>query len=76
MSATREGGLKAAATNKERYGEDFYRNLGRKGGQAQVPKGVAINGRARELGGIGGRLSRRGFKMHRTEDGEVYYEKV
>jgi general stress protein YciG len=38
MSGTREGGLKAAATNKRRYGdgkngtENFYTNIGRKGG--------------------------------------------
>jgi len=75
MSATREGGLKAAETNKERYGENYYKNLGRKGGQAQVPKGVAITGKAKELGKIGGSLSKRGFKMHRDAEGNVYYEK-
>lgn len=76
MSATREGGLKAAETNKERYGSDYYKKLGRAGGQAQVPKGVAINGRAKELGGIGGKLSKRGYRMYRNAEGEVYYEKV
>lgn len=33
MSATREGGLKAAETNKQKYGEDFYRKMGQKGGK-------------------------------------------
>lgn len=33
MVGTKAGGLKAAATNRERYGEDFYRRLGHEGGQ-------------------------------------------
>jgi len=35
----------------ERYGEDYFRNIGRKGGQACVPKGFAANPElAREAG--------------------------
>lgn len=30
MSGTKAGGLKAAAKNREKYGEDFYSNIGRK----------------------------------------------
>ena len=33
MAGTKAGGLKAARTNKEKYGDDFYREMGRKGGQ-------------------------------------------
>lgn len=33
MSGTKAGGLKAAATNKKKYGEDFYKINGKKGGQ-------------------------------------------
>lgn len=32
MSGTLEGGRKAAATNKAKYGKEFYSNIGRKGG--------------------------------------------
>ena len=32
MAGTRAGGLKAAATNKAKYGKKFYSRIGRKGG--------------------------------------------
>ena len=32
MAGTREGGKKAALTNKKKYGNNFYVNIGRKGG--------------------------------------------
>lgn len=32
MAGTKAGGKKAAATNKEKYGSEFYANIGRKGG--------------------------------------------
>jgi len=34
MSGTVEGGKKAAVTNKERHGKDFYAKLGQRGRQA------------------------------------------
>ncbi len=33
MAGTKAGGLKAAATNREKYGKEFYSQIGRKGGQ-------------------------------------------
>ena len=61
MVGTKVGGMKAAATNKERYGEDFYKNNGRKGGQNGHTGGFYAN---RELASIAGRkgglISRRG----------------
>lgn len=70
MVGTKAGGLKAAATNRERYGEDFYRRLGHEGGQnghtggfgsKKVGKdGLTGYQRARKVGQIGGRKSRRG----------------
>lgn len=33
MSGTVEGGRKAALTNLSLYGNEFYRNIGRKGGK-------------------------------------------
>ena len=60
MSGTREGGKHAAETNRERYGKDYYAELGRIGGRACVPKGFAINPElARRAGAKGGTISRR-----------------
>lgn len=60
MSGTRNGGQKAAKTNKELYGEDFYRNIGAKGGRNGHTGGFAANpALARIAGAKGGRASRR-----------------
>lgn len=42
MSGTKTGGKKASSKNKELYGEDFYKVIGKKGGQRKVPKGFAL----------------------------------
>lgn len=63
MAGTKEGGKKAAKTNKEKYGEDFYIRNGRKGGQNGHTGGFAANrALARVAGAIGGRKSKRGKK--------------
>ena len=36
MAGTKAGARKAAITNRERYGEDFYGVIGKKGGQASA----------------------------------------
>lgn len=61
MSATREGGLKAAKTNKERYGEDYYQRIGKMGGKLGGGKGGFKTDRelARRAGAIGGKISKR-----------------
>lgn len=62
MAGTKKGGLKAAATNKKRHGEDFYVNIGRKGGTAYhaFPRGFAANIKLASIAGAkGGRISRR-----------------
>lgn len=60
MSGTSDGGLKAAATNKERYGEDFYKRLGKSGGQSSFGGGFATDRNlAREAGRKGGKAPRR-----------------
>jgi general stress protein YciG len=60
MAGTKAGGLKAAKTNKKKYGEEFYKGIGSKGGKAKVPKGFATNRElARLSGSIGGKISRR-----------------
>lgn len=61
MSGTREGGRKAAQTNYDRHGKDFYREIGRKGGKNGHTGGFASNPElARIAGAIGGRNSKRG----------------
>ena len=66
MAGTREGGEKAAATNKAKHGSDFYAMLGRKGGSAKhkMPRGFQAHPElARKAGAIGGkRSSRKGIK--------------
>lgn len=60
MSGTKEGAIKSAATNKRRYGDDFYRNIGRKGGRNGHTGGFAKDvARARIAGAVGGTASRR-----------------
>ena len=61
MSGSRLGGLKAAETNKQRYGRDWYKKIGKIGGKACVPKGFAVNPElAKRAGSTGGKLSKRG----------------
>ena len=73
MSGSKTGGVKAAKTNMERYGADFYRIQGHKGGSKlnTKPKGFAYArihltadhpAHPRNAGGKGGAVSRRGTK--------------
>lgn len=67
IPGTISGGKKAAATNKARWGEDYYQRLGKIGGKAGGVKGFALNRElARAAGRKGGRISRRGPKTHCT----------
>lgn len=67
MTGTKAGALKAAATNKERYGKDFYRNIGRIGGSNGHTGGFNSNPElARLAGSKGGRISRRGPAKQKT----------
>ncbi len=60
MAGTRKGGLKAAKRNRELYGENFYAQIGAKGGSLSNTGGFAANRElARKAGAIGGRISRR-----------------
>ena len=61
MAGTKEGGLKAAATNKAKYGAEFYARIGQKGGRLGRTGGFAANpALARIAGAKGGRISKRG----------------
>ena len=61
MAGTREGGERAAATNKKLYGDDFYTQIGRKGGRISRGGGFAMD---RELAAAAGRKG--GQKSRRT----------
>lgn len=63
MAGTKQGGIAAARTNKAKYGADFYKNIGARGGKNGKSGGFAAGDagreRARVYGAIGGRISRR-----------------
>lgn len=60
MSGTKVGGIKAAKLNKERYGADFYKKIGKTGGTNSRGGGFALNHiLAVEAGKKGGLVSRR-----------------
>lgn len=69
MVGTKAGGLKAAATNRRKHGDDFYSRIGKDGGKKSGNGGFAsmkigddgLTGpqRAQKAGAIGGRKSRR-----------------
>lgn len=61
MAGTVEGALKAAASNMKRYGSDYYRRIGKKGGLISRGGGFASNHElAVSAGRKGGTISRRG----------------
>lgn len=63
MSGTKIGGVKAAATNKKKWGKDFYKRIGALGGQKSKGGGFAANPElAREAGRRGGLKSRKNKK--------------
>lgn len=66
MPGTVEGGRKAAATNKELYGEDFYQRAGHAGGLKSKGGGFALDrDLAARAGRKGGKISRKRGKNSR-----------
>jgi len=66
MAGSKAGGKQAAKTNKEKYGKDFYRNIGSMGGRTTADSGQLLKvgfasnlDRAREAGRRGGLKSKR-----------------
>ena len=61
MAGTLEGGRRAAQTNKDKHGADFYSRIGAKGGRRKNGrKGFGSNHElASKAGRIGGTKSRR-----------------
>lgn len=68
MSGTKEGGKKAALTNRLKNGEDFYSRIGHIGGQNGHTGGFASmdKEKVRECGRKGGTISRRGPAKKKT----------
>jgi hypothetical protein len=58
MAGTKKGGLAAAATNKERYGEDYYKKLGSKGGKLGTTGGFYANRKLASIAGAKGGRAR------------------
>lgn len=55
MAGTIEGGKNAAITNKKKYGDDFYKKIGSKGGKIGRTGGFYANRElARSAGSKGG----------------------
>lgn len=60
MGGTVNGGLAAAATNRQRYGLNFYEDIGRMGGKISRGGGFAANHELAVMAGRkGGHASRR-----------------
>ena len=60
MAGNRAGGLRSAETNKRLYGEDFYKKIGKAGGEKSQGGGFAANREiARLAGRVGGMTSRK-----------------
>ena len=83
MSGTRAGGRKAAKTNKKLHGEDFYKRIGKKGGQNGHTGGFAKSSEwARECGRKGGHKSRRSsawealFNVNRKRIIKLWYKGI
>ena len=60
MPGTKKGGLKAAETNRKRYGKTFYVRIGALGGKKSTGGGFAANPElAREAGRKGGQARKK-----------------
>lgn len=68
--------MKARDANYKKYGKDFYRNIGRKGGLVKGTQGgfTANLALAKIAGAKGGRISRRGPAKHKKVKVEVNTE--
>lgn len=65
MAGTTAGGQKAAQTNLKKHGEDFYKRIGKKGGQNGHTGGFASNPELAKIAGRkGGKKSKRGAAKH------------
>ena len=72
VSGNKIGGAKASKTNKKRYGNDFYKVIGAKGGKNGHTGGFTDKELARRAGALGGSKSKRGraTKVIKEQDNE------
>ena len=69
MSGNKIWGAKAAATNKARYGNDWYAKIGQIGGRKGHTGGFAANPELAKIAGSkGGKISKRGPAKKGKED--------
>ena len=59
MAGTKDGGLLAAKTNKERYGKQFYVKIGAVGGKKSRGGGFAANPELARIAGRKGGLKKK-----------------
>lgn len=75
MAGTKAGGLKAAATNKAKYGDNFYKKIGQVGGQNGHTGGFAANPELAKIAGEkGGRISSRSENKSSLEERRSAYK--
>lgn len=77
MAGTKQGGKKAAAANKKKYGDNFYARIGSKGGRkTDVIKGfAAMSPEERSAAGRkGGLRSSRAGVLNGQRKIKVYYD--
>lgn len=65
MAGNINGGVKAAKTNKKKYGKDFYKKIGSKGGQKS--RGGGFASASSEMASIAGKIG--GMKAANTRYG-------
>lgn len=81
MSGTKAGGLKTAISNKEKYGNDFYKKIGQMGGSVSRGGGFASSHElAVSAGRKGGSASRRGkavkIDVHVEQPKKTWRQKI
>ena len=75
MSGTVSGGQKAAQTNLKKHGKDFYKRIGKKGGQNGHSGGFAANPELAKIAGRkGGKKSRRGPAKQPKQPKQPHYK--
>jgi len=76
MAGTSTGGKQAAITNKKKYGDDFYANIGKIGGSKGTTGGFHYDrNKARTAGSLGGKRGKKGYKFRFEKDGVLHYTK-
>lgn len=76
MAGTKAGGQKAKETNYKKHGKDFYKRIGAIGGRRGSTGGFYANPALASIAGaMGGRVSKRGYKLVGEKNGQKIYRK-